>query len=426
MLELDRIDIGAEEQESLFVTLAPYRATLQLLRRTPAEDAPEYSLTLPDVAGAAERAAAYAAQYAGVEMLFLVGIGGSNLGALAVHQAVFGTQANLLRTPQLIPVDTIDGVLASQAVQLLEDAVRTKRRVLLVVASKSGSTTETVANAELLVSALVAAGGSIQDSVVVVSDEGSALSELARQRHVPTVHSPKTVGGRYSVFSDVGLLPLAVLGVPTGQLLDGGRAALDTGLSDDYRANAAAQHAIAMYAGFKAGKPIHDLFCFSPSLELYGKWFRQLTGESVGKSATAGIFPSVSVGSTDLHSVAQLYLSGPDTAFTTFVRIRSNAGITLPGESIFASLVPNLTGQPLQAVSDAILDGTRHAYANAGRTYCTLTLPRLDARSVGEAMQQHMLTMMYLAQLLGVDAFDQPAVELYKKETRRILAESSR
>lgn len=423
VLELDRIGSTQDEQEALFADLATYRQKLRALRAAPSDE-PEFSITLPGVDQAVPRNHALAAQYQDVAWVFLVGIGGSNLGTLAVHQALFGTQANLVRTPKLIPVDTVDGVVASQAVALLVAAVRANERVLVIVASKSGSTTETVVNAEVLLQALMDEGGSIRESVVVISDLGSALYELAQQQQIPLVRSPRLVGGRYSVFSDVGLFPLTVLGVPIEELLVGARAALDAGLSDTYEHNLAAQHAIAILSGYRAGKPIHDLFCFAPSLELYGKWFRQLMGESVGKRSDAGIFPSVSIGSTDLHSVAQLYLAGPDTALTTFVRVRAQPGTTLPPSSVLASLVPNLEGQPLHVVADAILDGTRHAYREAGRTFCTITVPRLDARSMGELMQQHMLTMMYLAQLLKVDAFDQPAVELYKKETRRILAGS--
>ncbi len=424
-LELNRIDVEQEEQERLFATLAPYRERLRGLRAAPADE-PELSITLPDASEAVGLTASYAEQYSDVERLFLVGIGGSNLGALAVYQALFGTQPNLLRTPKLIPIDTVEGVLLEQAVELLRTALKAKQRVLIVIASKSGTTTETVANADILVAALEVAGGSAAESVVVISDPGSPLSVLAEQRNIPLVPSIAGVGGRYSVLSSVGLFPLAVLGVPIDDLLAGGRAALDTGVSDDYVVNTAAQHAVALYAAFRAGKPVHDLFCFSPSLELYGKWLRQLIGESVGKSATAGIVPTVSIGSTDLHSVGQLYLSGPDTTFTTFVRVGAHGDTMVPADGVFASLVPDLAGRPLGAVSDAILDGTRQAYTDAGRTFCTVTLSALDAASVGQLMQQDMLTIMYLARLLDVNAFDQPGVERYKKETRRILAESSR
>ena len=421
MLQLDRIDAPQDVQESLFAELTPYLQKLRSLRSSPSSDQPELSITLPDLEDAVERNISLAATYHDVELVFLVGIGGSNMGALAVHQAVFGTQANLCRTPKLVPVDTVDGLLLAQTIQLLKAAIGMKQRVLIIVASKSGSTTETVANAELLIEALVAAGGSMQESVIVISDAGSALYALATKNQIPVVSSSKQVGGRYSVFSDVGLFPLAVLGIPIEEFIAGGRVALDAGLSDVYAANTAGQHAVAIVSSFRAHKPIHDLFCFSPSLELYGKWFRQLTGESVGKSATVGIVPTVSIGSTDLHSVVQLYLAGPDTTFTTFVRVKEHASAILPTTSVFASLVPNLEKQPLQRISDAILDGTRHAYGEAGRTFCTATLQQLDAQSIGEIMQQNMLTMMYIAHLLGVNAFDQPAVELYKQETRRLL-----
>lgn len=421
MLQLDHLDALPDEQHALFAKLAAYRAQLRAIRTAP-NDEPEASIVLPEDDEAVSRSATVAAQYPDISTVFLVGIGGSNLGALAVHQAVFGTQANLIRTPRLIPVDTVDGVLASQAVELLRIALQQGQRVLIVVASKSGSTIETVVNAEVLIQALEEEGGSVEQSVVIISDPGSALDELAVRHKIPVIASPRHVGGRYSVFSNVGLFPLSLLGIRVDDFLAGGKAALQVGLSDDYGHNAAAQHAIAMYAGFRAGKPIHDLFCFSPSLELYGKWFRQLMGESVGKSPTAGIVPTVSIGSTDLHSVAQLYLAGPDTTFTTFVRVRRQESVLVSSQGAFAGLVANLEGQSLQRILDAILDGTRHAYTEAGRSFCTLSIEALDARSMGELMQQNMLSMMYLAKLLQVNAFDQPAVEMYKRETHRLLS----
>jgi glucose-6-phosphate isomerase len=146
-------------------------------------------------------------------------------------------------------------------------------------------------------------------------------------------------------------------------------------------------------------------------------------GESIGKTNDVGIIPTVSVGSTDLHSVGQLYLGGPSVIFTTFVLVEKNkSNLVLPRDHSFDSLVPHLQGKSFAMIMDAIIEGTQHAYRTAKRAYVTIALPEKSAYYMGQFMQLKMMEMVYLGFLLDVNPFDQPAVEQYKKETRRLLA----
>jgi len=176
------------------------------------------------------------------------------------------------------------------------------------------------------------------------------------------------------------------------------------------------------------GFTINDNFFFHPELESVGKWYRQLMGESVGKEQSltgevvhAGITPTVSLGSTDLHSVGQLYLGGPKDKLTTFVSSKQTASLSVPDERVFPNLVPMITGRSAADIMAAILQGVKIAYQKADLPFMEVVLDSLDEESIGAYLQFKMLEMMYLGQLLSVNSFDQPNVESYKVETKQIL-----
>jgi glucose-6-phosphate isomerase len=176
------------------------------------------------------------------------------------------------------------------------------------------------------------------------------------------------------------------------------------------------------------GKTINDNFFFHPELESLGKWYRQLMGESVGKAQSlsgetvhAGITPTISLGSTDLHSVGQLYLGGPLDKFTTFVYTEHTADIAVPSERVFPELIPAITEKSAKDILEAILEGVKIAYQKAGLPFMEVVMEHIDERSIGAYLQFKMLEMMHLGHLLNVNTFDQPSVEAYKVETKKIL-----
>ena len=245
------------------------------------------------------------------------------------------------------------------------------------------------------------------------------------------LHVPKKVGGRYSVFSNVGLFPLGFLGINIKELRNGaGRAKRDC--LKPFQKNPAMLSAALIFHHNKKGMNIFDTFVFDTELESIGKWYRQLMGESIGKEndregkkINAGITPTVSIGSTDLHSMAQLYLGGPPDRYTSFITVPPNNKVSIPKWKEYNTLVENIQGRKLNEIMDAIINGVKTAYKSGKRPFSEISMESKSEKEMGYLLQFKMMEMMFLAALLNVNAFDQPAVEEYKKETRRILAEQN-
>jgi glucose-6-phosphate isomerase len=361
-----------------------------------------------------------------LKYIFDIGIGGSNLGTKAIYDAMFGyfDVVNPDRFPKIIFLDTNDPEFISQAASLLKK-ITDKEEFLINVISKSGTTTEPLTNFESLIPLFVGA----EDRVVVTSDINSEFYKQSLQKKYHVLDLPKSVGGRYSVFSSVGLFPLTAAGVDVDQLLKGARSIRDICLSEKILENPAVVSAVILSLHNNKGKNINDNFIFHPELESIGKWYRQLMGESIGKERIAagkkesvGITPTVSIGSVDLHSVAQLYIGGPRDKVTTFISAPSTNNIGVPENMSYPTLIPHIAGKSLAEIMDAILAGTMTTYKNQQIPFTSIILDDLSEYSYGEFLQFKMIEMMFLANILGVNAFDQPQVELYKTETKRILS----
>ena len=365
-------------------------------------------------------------------VLVVIGIGGSNLGALAVHAALNGLQYNEHHPNMPVYfVDTVDPDATHEVCQLIEQKIAAGYHIILNIVSKSGTTTETVANAHILLHLLQThdAQGS-QHSIVITSDEGSKLWNAGINEKWKCLFIPETVGGRFSVFSSVGLFPLHLLGVDIEQLHTGADAAVEQCTATADLTNPAAVRAAILFAHYSRVITLHNMFLFSPSLEGVGRWYRQLIGESIGKekdkddkTVNVGITPITSIGSTDLHTVGQLYLGGPNNMLTTFVGIAHQAhDPAIPDVPALEELIGTIQGKSLGTIMQAIMEGTQRAYTNASRPFTTLVLPEKSAWHLGYLLQMHMIEIIYLGFLLNVNPFDQPEVERYKDETREILA----
>jgi glucose-6-phosphate isomerase len=388
---------------------------------------PRASVSLPSDTALAAKATALAKQYAPLDLLIVVGIGGSNLGTMAIHEALHGKFHGAFRAPSIYFADTVDAEQLRDLTKIMELFLQYKKTIVLNLISKSGSTTETIANFEVLYAVLAKHIQTPQKQVVVTTDEGSPLWTLATQQGFALLPIPKQVGGRYSVFSPVGIFPLAALGVDVEQLLAGARAMRDRCVQS--HDNPAMQTAAIHAYHCTHGRNIADLFLFSTDLESCGKWYRQLLGESIGKEwnrnhtkqVHVGITPTVSIGSTDLHSVGQLYLGGPQDKFTTFVTLAHAHDVHVPNLPVYEQLVPHIQGKPLHHIMQAIVAGVQQSYIANDRPFYTIELPEKSAYALGQLFQLQMMQMMYLSVLLDVDPFDQPNVESYKIETKKIL-----
>ncbi|MFT4249767.1 MAG: hypothetical protein ACMXYD_00155 [Candidatus Woesearchaeota archaeon] len=335
-----------------------------------------------------------AQKYRGCEALVIIGIGGSNLGTWAVHEAIHGELHNETAKTKVYFADTTD---AHQLTKLQQRLETIQGRTVYVVISKSGTTAETIANASILVKDW--------SDAIIITGKNSLLDGL---NGASTLHIQEQIGGRYSVFSAVGLLPLAILGININQLLAGARGALEN------------LEAIAQQVNkeHEANKQITEAFFFAP-LQRLGQWRRQLIAESLGKNGK-GPLPTTRIGSTDLHSTAQRSLDGPNDTYTTFITVEETPTIPIPNNKT-SQLVEDLADKTTKQLLEAIQEATMKAYEEANRPYKHLTLQKIHEKSIGALMQTMMLETMLQANLLGINAFDQPAVENYKKHTKENL-----
>jgi glucose-6-phosphate isomerase len=362
--------------------------------------------------------------------LVVVGIGGSNLGTIAVQEAILGKLYNqLTASTKVLYADTVDSDSINDIITLVKPILERGGNIVLNVISKSGTTTETITNAEVLIDLLRRHKKDYKNCITVTSDKDSELWDIAVREGFNVVEIPRKVGGRYSVFSPAGLFPLGLLGINIERLLDGARSMRDTCINMNVEKNPAAISAALQYLHYMSGKNISDLFLFANALESLGKWCRQLMAESLGKefnkkgeTVNIGITPVISMGSTDLHSMAQLYLGGPNDKFTMFLSVEnSNSQVKLPNLREYSKLVNGIQGKSLESIMSAIMEGTKAAFRKGKRPFMEVKLPCKSEYYIGQFLQFKMIETIYLGFLLGVNPFDQPNVESYKEETRKIL-----
>jgi len=355
-------------------------------------------------------------------LFMLVGIGGSNMGSLAIFHA-------LKKQPvcEFACADTIDERYTSGLLEQFRRVLSQGKRVILCIVTKSGTTPETLMNGALFLEILREYHP--QDYahyVVIITDTNSPLALNAYKEGYSLLEIPKQVGGRYSAFTPVGLLPLGIMGIDIKSLRKGGERALRACLTKG-NINEIVHNTRALYLHYKQGYMIHNLFVFSPYLLLLGHWYKQLIGESLGKQETRdgrlveiGFTPIVSLGTTDLHSVAQLYLAGPRNTFTTFLFFEDESMELVIPDNNFSRLVEGIADCSLTMVKSAITQGTIAAYKKQRRPCIVQGLEHTE-ESLGAFLVQKMVETMLLGRLFEINPFDQPAVELYKQETRALL-----
>ncbi len=367
------------------------------------------------------------------DTVLLVGMGGPGLGARAVQEAVTGALHNSFKVPKVYYADTVDPARIEALTRILSMDLEAKLRVVVVVATQSGTTTETIANFRHFSALLASHGLDPAEHMPLVTNEGSRLDQFGEAHGYFRVLVPPAIGGRYSVCSPVGLLPLALMGIDIDEFVAGAREQRDRLLALPLSENPAAFQAAALAFHAGEGKNVFVNFLFAPELESLGLWCRQLMAESLGKVRTSagqaesvGITPTVAIGSRELHSTFQLYMDGPDDKLTTFVRVASAPSLRLTEDERYESLVRYLGETTYQEVSEAIFQGVLHAYDKRRRPYTVLTLPDTRPGTIGAFMQLKMIETMAAGWLLEVNPFDQPGVEAYKKETKRILRDRDR
>lgn len=351
-----------------------------------------------------------------------IGIGGSNLGTKAVYDALYGGVDFFQQTryPKIIFLDTTDPEYLFHFAHFFKTSVVKEDEIIVNIISKSGGTTETAVNGEIVLHLLKEKFNNWKERCVVTTDKNSPLWNNAVAAGIDVLEIPQKVGGRYSVFSPVGLFPLALCGIQIEKLLQSATVMRDKCLTQGDEQNSALISAAILYEHLKRRIAINDNFYFHMELESLGKWYRQLMGESTGKTET-GLTPTVSIGSVDLHSVVQLYLGGTRNKYTSFVYTNAFKEYVIP---IFNTLshIKEIEGKSVGHIMSAIQQGTMAAYKNLQLPYTEIILEGISEEEIGAYMQFKMSEMMFLGKLMRINAFDQPQVELYKTETKKILA----
>lgn len=344
--------------------------------------------------------------------IVIFGTGGSSLGA----QMLCALQESA--PPRLHFLDNID----PHTFTCYFKALDLKKTAFLVV-SKSGSTAETLGQFLGLLSR-VRAGQVLPKSVIVLTEPGDRPLRLLAQKHGMTIldHHPQ-IGGRFSVFSNVGLLPAALVGVDIAQVRAGARSVLDH----------VKKSTLGLSLPEKSALYFHSLTCtrstmvmmpYCDRLITFAKWFAQLWGESLGK-AGRGTTPVVAVGTVDQHSQLQLYLDGPkDKIFTLLLHKTRGQGDAFPDELVV--LDPSLSyfkGKTLGDLFAAEQYATADTLQNNGCPTRLLEIGTIDAHALGALAMHFMLETIFVAALMGVDPFDQPAVEESKILTRHYMTQ---
>lgn len=351
-----------------------------------------------------------------VKHVVLVGIGGSSLGTEAVYHAL-----RTEKTPELHVIDSIEHDSIQHLASLFKSTALNE--IAVVMLSKSGNTTETVLNATLVTELLVKRYGKDAVSrIIYVGNAETPLMKACEAKGILTIAMPEIVGGRYSVFTAVGVVPLTLLKFDVTAMRAGALSALtDANLKlIEKRANTLAHHA-------KNGVHTVNFFTFTKRLSQVGYWYRQLLAESVGKGKTrAGeVFSNqlnpVVTTSADLHSIAELYLGGYKGIYTRFISIAEASSGVLPKKHWLTENVPSLLGKKVSEVTSAIQTGVQSAYREQRLPYESITLSAVSPNEVGFLLSSLMCEVMYLGYIFEINPFEQPSVELYKKHTRTAL-----
>ena len=362
----------------------------------------------------------------------VLGIGGSALGPIMVFNALKHLHYNELPPklrggPKFYVEDNVDPV----RMQALLDVIEPEKTCFNVI-SKSGATSETMAQFLIIADILEKKGVNLADNMIFTTDacRGNLIKIDDKfggkfKKYV----LPDGVGGRFSELCPVGLLPAAVLGIDVKGML-AGAAYMDSICSKPNIAkNPALACAALMYITMQQGKNIHVLMPYSDNLKLMADWYCQLWAESIGKAVdyagntvNAGTTPVKSLGVTDQHSQVQLYIEGPYDKVITFISVK-NYGTQMPIAYGYDDIpdVGFLGGHTMQELIQAENKATAYALMRAGRMNYTINMPEVNAFTLGQLMFMLELQTAYAGAMLGIDTFNQPGVENGKKATFALL-----
>ncbi|TSA40049.1 glucose-6-phosphate isomerase [bacterium] len=383
------------------------------------------------------------------DTMVVLGIGGSALGNIALQSALNPPTYNLLPAeqrggggaPRMFVVDNVDPQHFGAILEYCRTSGGGLRRTLFNVVSKSGETAETASQFMVIRDALKSAmGDAYKDNIVAVTDPAKGtMRQICDRDGYVTLPVPDGVGGRFSVLSPVGLFSAATCGIDIEGLLDGA-AEMDKACSrEELTKNPAAMLAFLLVElGTNKGKINHVMMPYSNALYLMADWYRQLWAESLGKQydlnkneVFAGFTPIKALGTTDQHSQVQLYREGPNDKAFGIVDVKSfdhhcqgGHGELLIPTGLGVEATKYLEGKRMGDLLNAEKRATEYALLESQRPNYTITFPKIDANHIGQFIALWEITTAYAGLMLGIDAYDQPAVELGKQATFGLMGKA--
>ena len=375
----------------------------------------------------------YAAMVKGrFENVLVLGIGGSALGGMAMTEALLKPYWNLLSEeqrdgmPRIFFLDNIDPDTMTGLLDFLDLS-----KTLVNVITKSGSTAETMSQFMIVKDRLEKElGDNYRYNIVATTDKRTGiLRQIAEQEGYKTFVVPDDVGGRFSVFSAVGLLPMALVGIDIDAVVNGIKD-MDLALKNtDIKENIAAQNALIHYLmDTKKGKNMSVMMPYSSRLKYVSDWYVQLWAESLGKNKDnegndvhVGPTPIKALGATDQHSQIQLYNEGPNNKIINFIRVENFDNI-LEIPNIFEYTGINyLAGKTVNRLMNAEADSTRVALADYERPTVTISIPKVDAYNLGQLLYMFEVQTAIAGALYNINTFNQPGVEQAKNYTYALM-----
>jgi glucose-6-phosphate isomerase len=359
------------------------------------------------------------------DALVIIGVGGSYLGARAVIEALAHPFHNLLpagkRTgPEIyFAGKDLSGEYLNGLLQVLEG-----KRFSLNMISKSGTTTEPAIAFRILRDYLERRFGPQEAAkrIYVTTDPARGLlRQFAVNQGYTTFNVPDDIGGRYSVLTAVGLLPIAAAGIDIDQLMIGAADGVQAYGDPELEQNACGQYAAARQALYKSGRAVELFVSYEPALKMMGEWWKQLFGESEGKERK-GLFPATAEFPTDLHSLGQYIQEGHPILFETVMKVaKARQSLTVQLDPFDLDGLNFLAGKTLHEVNRKAFEGTLLAHTDGDVPNLVVSVPQLDEYHLGQMIYFFQKACALSGYLLGVNPFDQPGVEAYKRNMFALL-----
>lgn len=356
------------------------------------------------------------------EVFLCIGIGGSYLGARAVIEALTHTFYNYEKrnTPQILYAgNNLSPNYINDLIDIIGD-----RDISINVISKSGTTTEPAIAFRIFREFLENKYGveEARKRIYCTTDkEKGALKKLADEEKYECFVIPDNIGGRYSVLTAVGLLPIAVAGIDIDKLMLGAKIAQDKYMDNNLKYNECYKYAVVRNMLYKNKKDIEILVNYEPKMHYFTEWWKQLFGESEGKNKK-GIFPAGVDFTTDLHSMGQYIQQGRRNLFETVINIENpNSNLTIKADEDNLDGMNFVAGKTLDFVNKKAMEGTILAHTSGDVPNVLINIKKLDEETIGELIYFFELACAMSGSILGVNPFNQPGVEEYKKNMFRLL-----